>query len=69
MGYTRMSGYINNELEICPLCGINLENLVVGSENLAFLLERAQEGKLNDAISLARVIWKNMPRALRLCSS
>jgi len=57
-----MSGYINNELKICPLCGNNLENLVVDSENLAFLLEKTQEGKLNDAISLARVVWKNMPQ-------
>lgn len=62
MGYTRVSGYINNELKICPLCGNNLENLAVDRENLAFLLEKAQEGKLDDAISLARVIWKNMPQ-------
>jgi uncharacterized protein YoxC len=57
-----MTEYVNNELKICPLCGNNLENLVVGRENLAFLLEKTQEGKLDDAISLARVVWKNMPQ-------
>ena len=57
-----MSEYINNELKTCPLCGNDLENLAVDSENLAFLLEKTQEGKLNDAISLARVVWKNMPQ-------
>jgi methyl-accepting chemotaxis protein len=57
-----MSEYVNNELKTCPLCGNDLENLAVDSENLAFLLEKTQEGKLNDAISLARVVWKNMPQ-------
>ena len=44
------------------MCGNDLENLAVDSENLAFLSEKIHEGKLNDAISLARVVWKNMPQ-------
>ena len=48
--------------EICPMCGNPLEKCAMDETNLAFLLERAREGKINDAISLARVIWKNMPQ-------
>jgi hypothetical protein len=44
------------------MCGNPLEKCAMDETNLAFLLERAREGKINDAISLARVIWKNMPQ-------
>lgn len=48
--------------EICPMCGNPLEKCAMDETNLAFLLERAREGKINDVISLARVIWKNIPQ-------
>jgi hypothetical protein len=44
------------------MCGNPLEKCAMDETNLAFLLERAREGKINDVISLARVIWKNIPQ-------
>jgi hypothetical protein len=51
----------------CPICGNNIHECSVDSINLSFLEERAKDGKINAAISLARIVWNNIPE-LRLTS-
>jgi len=53
MGYSR---------EVCPICGNPVGKSLVDKANLAFLFERGKEGKINDALSLARVVWHNIPQ-------
>jgi len=55
-----------NESQIkCPICGNTIRECLVDSVNLSFLEERAKDGKINAAISLARIVWNNIPE-LRL---
>lgn len=49
----------------CPICGNTIHECIVDNINLSFLEERAKDGKLNAAISLARIVWNNIPE-LRL---
>jgi hypothetical protein len=51
----------------CPICGSSFFELKVDSTNLNFLQARAQEGKINASISLARIVWENVPE-MRLTS-
>jgi hypothetical protein len=51
----------------CPICGNNIRECSVDSINLNFLGERAKDGKINATISLARIVWTNIPE-LRLTS-
>jgi F0F1-type ATP synthase delta subunit len=41
----------------------------VDETNLAFLLERAKEEKINGTISLARVVWQNVPELRHIMDS
>jgi hypothetical protein len=49
----------------CPICGSNIHECLVDNVNLSFLEDRAKDGKINAAISLARIVWNNIPE-LRL---
>jgi hypothetical protein len=49
----------------CPICGNNIHGCSVDNINLSFLEERAKDGKINATISLARIVWSNIPE-LRL---
>ncbi|MGB9693931.1 MAG: hypothetical protein ACPLYF_03720, partial [Fervidobacterium sp.] len=49
----------------CPICGNNVRECLVDNINLSFLEERVKDGKINAAISLARIVWNNIPE-LRL---
>jgi hypothetical protein len=49
----------------CPICGNTIHECLVDNVNLRFLEERAKDGKINAAISLARIVWNNIPE-LRL---
>jgi hypothetical protein len=49
----------------CPICGNSIRECSVDNINLIFLDERANDGKINAAISLARIVWINIPE-LRL---
>jgi hypothetical protein len=49
----------------CPICGNNVHECLVDNINLSFLEERVKDGKINAAISLARIVWNNIPE-LRL---
>lgn len=53
---------MNENLRICPICGGNLDNSLMAEDNIIFLLERSNQEQLEDALSLARVIWKNIPQ-------
>jgi hypothetical protein len=53
---------MNDMLKTCPLCGNPLEKCKIDETNLAFLVEMAKEERLSDAISLARVVWQNLPQ-------
>jgi len=48
----------------CPVCGSNVFEYAIDSINLSFLEARAKDGKINAAISLARIIWENVPSEL-----
>jgi hypothetical protein len=45
----------------CPICGNNVHECLVDNINLSFLEERVKDGKINAAISLARIVWNNIP--------
>lgn len=49
-------------LRKCPICGNIIRDCTVDNINLDFLEERVKDGKINAAISLARIIWNNNPR-------
>ena len=49
----------------CPICGNIIHECSVDNINLSFLEERVKDGKINAAISLARIVWNNIPE-LRL---
>lgn len=49
----------------CPICGNTIHECLVDNINLSFLEERVKDGKINAAISLARIVWNNIPE-LRL---
>jgi len=45
----------------CPICGNIIHECSVDNINLSFLEERVKDGKINAAISLARIVWNNIP--------
>jgi hypothetical protein len=49
----------------CPICGGKLHECTVDSINLQFLEDCLRDGKINAALSLARIVWYNIPQ-LRL---
>ena len=51
----------------CPICGSSFFEPNIDTTNLNFLQARAQEGKINASISLARIVWENIPE-MRLAS-
>jgi len=51
--------------EICPICGSKSDSFLIDSENLHFLRKLADEKKINVAISMTRLMWRNIPK-LRL---
>ena len=48
--------------ELCPICGSKSNNFLIDSENLNFLNNLASEKKINVAISMARIMWENIPQ-------
>lgn len=51
----------------CPICGNNFIECAVDSVNLNFLEARVKDGKINASLSLARIVWENVPE-LRLAA-
>ncbi|MGD0071660.1 MAG: hypothetical protein ABSB71_08905 [Candidatus Bathyarchaeia archaeon] len=49
----------------CPICGGNINVCKLDNANLSFLEACTDNGKLNAAISVARIVWNNFPE-LRL---
>ena len=51
--------------ELCPVCGSKSSNFMIDNENLNFLNNLACQKKINVVISMARIVWENIPQ-LRL---
>jgi DNA-binding ferritin-like protein len=49
----------------CPIWGSKPDKYIIDNINLQFLNERWKDNKINAAISLARIVWSNIPQ-LRL---
>ena len=49
----------------CPICGSKPSKYTIDNINLRFLANRVKDKKINAAISLARLVWINIPQ-LRL---
>jgi len=49
----------------CPICGSKPSKYVIDNINLYFLNNQVRNGKINASISLARIVWSNIPQ-LRL---
>lgn len=56
---------MSRESTYCPLCGSKPRKYTVDNINLEFLNDRLRDKKINAAISLARIVWSNIPQ-LRL---
>lgn len=56
---------MSRQLTYCPVCGSTPRKYTVDNINLDFLNDRVREKKINAAISLARIVWSNIPQ-LRL---
>jgi hypothetical protein len=56
---------MNLTSETCPICGNKSAEFLVDDSNLEFLLDLHKKNKVNAAISLAKIIWENIPQ-LRL---
>jgi len=50
---------------LCPICGKESNNFLVDDENLSFLTDLASQKTINATISMARIVWDNVPQ-LRL---
>ncbi len=59
---TRSDGYMPVE---CPICGSPFSETSLTQHNVNFLKERARDGTLDAAVTLARVSWNSFP-SLRL---
>lgn len=53
----------------CPICGSLSTACAVSEANRHFLIDRAVEGKLDGAISLARIIWQDIPQLRNVADS
>jgi len=51
--------------ETCPVCGNKSVEFLVDDSNLEFLRDLRSKNKVNAAISLAKILWENIPQ-LRL---
>jgi len=51
--------------ELCPICGSKSNSFLIDSDNLDFLSNLASQKKINAAISMARMVWEDIPQ-LRL---
>ena len=49
----------------CPLCGNGANNFNICDDNLRFLEQRFHDNNLDQAITLANIVWANFP-GLRL---
>jgi len=65
MGYTLMG----STSQKCPVCGSNLSSSTIEEANLLFLIHRGREGKIDAALSLARIVWDNMPQLKNVADS
>jgi len=45
----------------CPICGSNVYECVIDRTNIQFLNERLADAKLNETITLTRLIWNAFP--------
>lgn len=52
-------------MQLCPICGSESNNFLIDGENLDFLSKLASQKSVNEAISMARMVWENIPQ-LRL---
>jgi len=50
---------------LCPICGSKSDQFLIDSANLDFLSDLREKNKINAAVSMTRIIWKNIPQ-LRL---
>lgn len=53
------------EQKTCPICGSMSDNFLIDRTNLSFLVDLANEDKINAVISMTKIIWDNVPQ-LRL---
>jgi len=53
------------EQQICPICGSKSHQLTIDDENMRFLCNLSEKNEVNAAVSMARIIWENVPQ-LRL---
>jgi alkylhydroperoxidase/carboxymuconolactone decarboxylase family protein YurZ len=49
----------------CPICGSVSDTFLIDKPNLSFLVDLANEDKINAVISMTKIIWDNVPQ-LRL---
>ena len=56
---------MNAVLKKCPICGSEASNLNINEDNLRFLEQRFHDNNLDQAITLANIVWNNFP-GLRL---
>lgn len=57
--------HMATNMQLCPICGSKSDSFLVDSENLNFLSKLAGQNSINVAISMARIVWENIPQ-LRL---
>lgn len=49
----------------CPICGTVSDAFLIDGPNLSFLVDLANDGRINAVISMAKIVWDNVPQ-LRL---
>ena len=60
---------MDHHSQACPICNNLIENANADSDNICFLEERAKEGKLNASLSLAKIVWENIPQLRHIADS
>lgn len=56
-------------VKTCPICNNLIEKSTLDLANIYFLQERAKEGKLNVSLSLAKIVWENIPQLRHITES
>lgn len=56
-------------VKTCPICNNLIEKSTLDLANIYFLQERAKEGKLNASLSLAKIVWENIPQLRHITES
>ncbi len=49
-------------MQVCPICGNKSDRYCIDADNIQFMTKLGNDGKINLAISMTRIMWENIPQ-------